>query len=459
VVIADLDQEAMKISRRNVLTAPAAAPMLAQQARKPNLVFIISDDHSYPDLGCLGRPVTTPNLDRVAREGMRFDHCYVSSAQCSPNRSSILTGCAPHTTSTSRLHTAMPEYETTIVDLLKDAGYFAGAFRKVHQGAPFDKRWNFYGGAAEPFSKFFDALPQGKPFYLHVGFTDPHRPYKRGKLPVTHDPSKVAVPEFLPDTPEIRDDIADYYNAISRMDMETGQVLDLLAQRNLLDNTLILFTGDNGMPFPGAKGTCYEPGIRVPLLAWWPGKARAGTRRDELIAHVDLPSTWLEAAGIPQPKKMQGRSFLNLLTGAGSYTPRDAVFAERNWHDNYDPIRAVRTRRYKLIFNALPHLPYRPIADLRDSPAWASYLGAARRAQLSAVHMRLHQPVRPVIELYDLEKDPNEFHNLAESPEHAKIREELKLRLSDWMHDTMDYLPPCFPRPGQPAGRNWPMSL
>lgn len=103
-------------------------------------------------------------------------------------------------------------------------------------------------------------------------------------------------------------------------------------------------------------------------------------KRKELIAHVDLPSTWLEAAGIPQPKKMQGRSFLPLLTGSGTYTPREAVFSERNWHDNYDPIRSVRTVRYKLIFNAQPNMPYRPIADLRDSPTWASYLALARRA-------------------------------------------------------------------------------
>lgn len=451
----------MPVSRRSVLKTPlGAAPALAQSAKaKPNFVFIISDDHSYPDLGALGRPVQTPNLDRLAREGIRFEHCFVSSAQCSPNRSSILTGCTPHTTATSRLHAPMPDYEPTLVDWLKEAGYFAGAFRKVHQGPAFDKRWNFYAGAREPFAKFFDALPAGRPFYLHVGFTDPHRPYRRGAYPVKHDSAKVVVPPFLPDTPEIREDIADYYDAIARMDMEAGQVLELLRQRNLLDNTLVIFTADNGMPFPGAKGTCYEPGIRVPLLAWWPGRIRAGQARRELIAHVDLPATWLDAAGLARPAKMQGRSFLPLLTGEGAYTPRDAVFAERNWHDNYDPIRAVRTRRYKLIFNALPHLPYRPIADLRDSPTWAAYLNLARRAQLKPEHMRLHQPARPVVELYDLESDPNEFYNLSGNPQYAAIEQELRMRLSDWMHETSDYLPPCYPRPGQPQGRHWPMSL
>ncbi|MDX1979663.1 MAG: sulfatase [Bryobacteraceae bacterium] len=450
----------MSLTRRSLLQTPAAAPLLAQpNSRPPNIVFIISDDHSYPDLGCCGNPaIKTPNLDRLAGEGMRFDNCFVTSAQCSPNRSSILTGCAPHTIGTSRLHTAMPEWETTFVDLLKDAGYFAGAFRKVHQGAAFDKKWNFYGTPRDQFSKFFDAIPAGKPFFLHVGFTDPHRPYGRGAYPVRHDPKSVIVPKYLPDTAEIRQDIADYYDAIARMDMESGQVLDLLRQRGVADQTLVIFTGDNGMPFPGAKGTCYDPGIRVPLLARWPGRIQPASVRKELIAHVDLPSTWLEAAGLTPPKKMQGRSFLPLLEGK-AYTPREAVFSERNWHDNYDPQRSIRTDRYKLIFNAQPNLPYRPIADLRDSPTWASYLNEARRARLSAEHMRLMKPARPVVEMYDLQKDPNEFYNVAEQPEHARTCEELKMKLSDWMHATNDYLPPCFPRPGQPAGRNWPMSL
>ncbi|MCS7026192.1 MAG: sulfatase [Bryobacteraceae bacterium] len=452
----------MPYSRRSLLQTPAAlAPALLQgQPRRPNFVFLISDDHSYPDLGALGRPVRTPNLDRIAAEGVVFENCFVSSPQCSPNRSSIFTGCTPHTTSTSRLHTPMPDWERTFVDDLRQAGYFAGAFRKVHQGNAFDKRtWNFYATAQEPFQKFFDALPPGRPFFLHIGFTDPHRVYKRGRYPVKHDPAQVVVPAFLPDDEEIRDDLADYYNAISRMDMEVGQVLDLLKQRNLMENTLVLFTGDNGMPFPGAKGTCYDPGIRVPLLAWWPGRTKPGTKQSELISHVDLPCTWLEAAGLPIPKRMQGRSFLPLLTGLGDYRPREAVFSERNWHDHFDPQRCVRTRRHKLIFNALPHLPYRPIGDLRDSPTWAAYLRLAHQGKLSAAHLRLHQPARPMIELYDLEKDPNEFHNVATDPQYATVREDLQRKLSDWMHETYDFLPPCYATPGASSGRGWPLSL
>lgn len=453
--------QALKVSRRSVLAAgltAAAGPSPAQGAL-PNLVCLISDDHSYPDLGGYGNSVIrTPNLDRMAREGARFTHCFVSSPQCSPNRSSIFTGCAPHTTSTSRLHTPMPEWEQTFLEPLKEKGYFTGAFRKVHQGAEFDKRWHFYGDASTPFQAFFDRRPKDRPFFLHVGFTDPHRPYAAGAFDPPHDPARIRVPDFLPDAPAVRQDLAFYHDAIARMDAECGQVFSLLKSHGLSESTLVLFTGDNGMPFPRAKGTCYDPGIRVPLLAWWPGCIRPGQVHGELIAHVDLPATWLDVAGIPRPKKMQGRSFLSLLTGA-AYEPRAAVFSERNWHDNFDPIRSVRTARHKLIFNAAPHFPYRPAWDLADSPTWRSIQQEARRGTLTPGQRTMLAPSRPVLELYDLSEDPGEFNNLVTSPAHAQIREDLQSRLSAWMHDTYDFLPPGRSRPNEPPGRDWPLSL
>lgn len=450
----------MKLSRRSLLQTAVAAPAAAQAtAASPNIVFLISDDHSRPDLGCYGNSVIrTPNLDRMAAEGMRFNHCYVTSPQCSPNRSSIFTGCAPHTTATSRLHTPMPEWERTFLEPLKERGYLVGAFRKIHQGKEFDRRWDFYGPGNTPFEKFFDAAPKGRPFFLHVGFTDPHRPYQPNTIPNPHDPAKIHVPPFLPDLPDVRTDLALYHDEISRMDSECGQVFDILEKRGLAGNTLVVFTGDNGMPFPRAKGSCYDPGLCVPLLARWPGKIRPGSVREELIAHVDLPVTWLDAAGLPKPGKMQGRSFLNLLLGR-SYQAREDVFSERNWHNNFDPIRSVRTRRHKLIFNAAPHFPYRPAWDLENSPSWAAYIQAGKRGQLTAEQFQLLAPGRPLLELYDLDEDPHEFNNIATSPSHAGVLVDMKHRLSQWMHDTYDFLPPAFAAPGEPAGRGWPVSL
>jgi arylsulfatase A-like enzyme len=389
---------------------------------------------------------------------MRFTNCFVTSPQCSPNRSSIFTGCPPHMTATSRLHTPMPDWEPSFLEPLKERGYFVGAFRKVHQGAAFDKRWDYYGSAKERFSEFFDKRPKERPFFLHVGFTDPHRPYADGAIPRPHDPASVRVPRYLPDTPTVRKDLAHYYDEISRMDAECGEVFSLLDQNGVADNTLVVFTGDNGLPFPRAKGTCYDAGLRVPLLAWWRGRIAPGAVKSELIPHVDLPVTWLDAAGIGKPAKMRGRTFLPLLRGQ-AYQPHEAVFSERNWHDNFDPVRSARTPRHKLIFNAAPHFPYRPAWDIENGPSWQSYLEEGRRGKLSREQMTLLNPSRPLLELYDIEKDPDEFHNLVTSPAHAEILDDLKRRLSQWMHDTQDYLPPGKTRPGEPGGREWPLSL
>jgi arylsulfatase A-like enzyme len=462
-LIFELERKTMNLSRRALLQTSAAAPAAKQasrgSSRLPNFVFLISDDHSWPDLGCYGNSaLRTPNLDRLASEGMRFDNCFVASPQCSPNRSAILTGCTPHTTSTSRLHTPMPPWEPTFLEPLKQIGYFTGAFRKVHQGSAFDRRWDFYAPKSEPFEQFFDALAPDRPFFLHVGFHEPHRPYHPGTFSPPHDPAAVRRPAFLPDTPAVRQDLAHYADAIAHMDAECGQIFDLLRRRSLAENTLVVFTGDNGMPFPRAKGSLYDPGLRVPLLARWPGRIPAGSICKFLISHVDLAPTWLEAAGLPKPDKMQGRSFLPLLLGR-TFEPRQAVFSERNWHNHFDPQRSVRTSRYKLIFNAAPHFPYRPASDLEASPTWQEMVRLARQGKLSPPLMRMFDPARPLLELYDLESDPDEFHNLATSPQHATVLADLSRLLSDWMHDTYDFLPPALSSPGQSTGRGWPATL
>jgi len=434
----------MNLSRRTLLKNAAAARVATgSQIKPPNIVFLISDDHSRPDLGCYGNPaIQTPNLDRVAANGMRFDRAYVSSPQCSPNRSSIFTGCSPHTTATSRLHTSLPTWEPTIIDALKERGYFTSILRKHHQGAHFQGSLDHYHGEID-FTKFFAAWSGRQPFFLQVGFTDPHRPYRRGSYPVKHDPRSVVVPPFLPDTPKVREDLADYYNAIARLDAQTGELLHELDRRNLMENTMLVFTGDNGMPFPRAKGTLYEAGINVPLLVWWPGWTKPGSVSESLVAHVDLPVTWLDIAGIAKPAKMQGRSLLGLFKG-GPYQERECVFSERNWHNNFDPMRTVVFKRHKLIYNLNPTEGYQPIKDLRQSRTWESMVEENDAGRLAPKHQTLFEPSRPVWEMYDLERDPEERVNLAGDPAQANAFEQLKIRLSNWMHETYDFLPPPF---------------
>jgi arylsulfatase A-like enzyme len=241
------------------------------------------------------------------------------------------------------------------------------------------------------------------------------------------------------------------------MDAEVGQIMDLLASQGNSNDTMVLFTGDNGMPFPRAKGTLYEAGIHVPMIAWMPGKIAANSVKREMIAHVDFASTWLNAAGIEQSKKMQGRSFLPLLLNQ-PYQARTEVFCERNWHDTFDPMRSIRTERHKFIFNAAPHFPYRPPSDLEGSPTWQAML--ARRRSETPLHLRqLFSPTRPVIQLFDLAEDPLELNNLVESPAHNNTRQDLERRLSNWMNDTYDFLPAGLGAANDPLSRSWPFTL
>jgi N-sulfoglucosamine sulfohydrolase len=445
----------LEVTRREAIQTAMMAAQTGRgaQQRPPNIIFLVSDDQSEEDLGCSGnRAVHTPNLDRLAAEGMRFTHSFATSPLCSPNRSAIFTGCIGHLTATSRLHAPLPDWEISFADLLQKAGYFAGAYRKVDQGPGFDRRWNYIGKSGESFDEFFSHAPAGKPFFLHVGFTDPHRPYKPGAFSPPHDPAKAVVPAYLPDCEESRKDIALYYDAIARMDAECGTILDILRRRNLEENTLVMFASDNGKPFARGKGTCYDPGLHCPLIARWPGRVKSGSVSHDLISHLDLPVTWLDAAGVEKGPKMQGRSFLDLMLG-GKHVSRGEIFAERNWEVYFDPMRCIRTPTHKLIFNAVPQLPYRPGHDKETGPAWQYYLKLAEQGKLSEIHMRLLDPSRPMYELYDLRDDPNEFHNRATDPACAKVLDDLKCRLSDWMHETNDFLPPPF-RMHPAAGSN-----
>jgi len=409
----------------------------------PNFVFLISDDQSYPDAGCYGNKfLHTPSIDRLAREGLRFDRGFAPAPSCSPSRSAILTGESPHETGTSRFHSPMPDGQKTILEYLKPRGYYTGAFKKVHQGLEFWKRWDFQGHH-QPLHTFFDRRPKDRPFYLHIGYHDPHRPYLPGEhYPVHNTRSEVVVPSFLPDSPGVRKDLAHYYDAIERLDVRAGKFLDLLDQHGLTENTLLIFTSDQGMAFPGAKGTLYDPGLQVPLIARWPGKIKPGTTSSELISLVDLAPTWLDAAGVPVPQALDGSSFLGLLTGE-KYQPREEIYAERNYHTHLDLIRCVRTARYKLIHNYLPEAPYRPLSDIARSPSWRSIEHLHYEGKLSpALARRYFAKPRPEVEFYDLEKDPGEMNNLAGNPAYADPIRNLQVKLSRWMVRTHDFLPP-----------------
>ena len=448
----------LKKSRRDFLKATGIAALSAgffssskinvfpqafrQKSNRPNIVFLFSDDHTRDHMGCYGdKGIKTPNLDNMANEGIKFNRAYVASPQCSPSRASVLTGRFPHTVGASRLHSnALPEF-TDIVRIFKSNGYYTGAYRKVHQDI-IQKNFDFYGDDDEPLRTFFTERPKSKPFFLWFGSRDPHRPYGQGAFSPAHRPEDVTVPQFLPDTPKVRQDLAYYYDEIARFDKDCGIILELLDEYNLAQNTMVVMSGDNGMPFPRAKGTLYEPGVNVPLIIKWPGVIKGGSISNELISLIDLPATWLDIAGINIPQEFEGISLKPYLSNEIQYIPRGYTFFERNWHDNWVPQRGCVTDKYKMIINYRPEAAYLPSLDLYESDSFAEIMRLGDAGTLQGNLRWYMNTSTPIYELYDLERDHGEWQNLADNPNYKNIQDELLEAISTWMFETTDFLPP-----------------
>ena len=250
----------------------------------------------------------------------------------------------------------------------------------------------------------------------------------------------MTVPPYLADTPETRADLALYYDEIARMDANIGRFIAELERRDLRENTLVVFLSDNGMPFPRAKGTAYDAGIRTPLIFSWPARIESGTTYEGLVSVIDLAPTLLDLAGAEPPPLMHGQSLRAMLTD--TQTPgRPYIFSERNWHNCDEHIRSVRTARYKLIRNAYTHLPLCTPADASRSPSWFSLIRLKKEGTLTPAQARLFEVPRPRIELYDLERDPGEFNNVADEPAYQDAVRELAAVLDQWIDETGDFPP------------------
>lgn len=461
---------------------PYSADAAPPPAARPNILLVLSDDHSAPHLGCYGnKEIRTPNLDRFAAQGMRFNRAYVACPQCVPSRAAIMTGRSPVAIGMTRFSAPLPLEVKIYPELLRAAGYFAGvAGRQYHLDGSrlppesakvfeeralrtFPKRLDFVktGGRAQmlaQFREFLDQVPAGKPFFLQLCSNDPHRPLDANAIPQPHNGAKLTLPAWYPDTALVRADFARYYDEIARFDSDCGQVLEELQKRGLTENTLVVFMGDNGASQFRGKGTLYEFGVRVPLLARWPGKVKPGAA-EALISGEDLAPTFLEAAGVTVPKDMTGRSFLKLLRGE-PFEGRKFVFSERGAHGsglptnsaNFDLGRCVITPTHKLIYNALWQIPYWPV-DFAGDPMWRELIQMHQNGKLDPRSDKLYfSPTRPMFELYDLAQDPNELNNLAGKPEAATVERELKAALQEWMILQHDYVPlPVPPPPAAPG--------
>ncbi|MBS1811916.1 MAG: sulfatase [Acidobacteria bacterium] len=434
----------------------------AQSANRPNVVLFIADDMAWEDSGAYGNPkARTPNIDRLAREGLRFTHAFVSISSCSPSRSSMITGRYPHSTDAEQLHWTLPPEQVTFVEKLKAAGYWTAASGKWHLGAATKNRFDLVDDPGEAgfqtdpktgkmlaaddsgaagWLPTLQQRPKDKPFFLWFAALDPHRDYVENSIAIPHKPADVIVPPHLPDTPETRYELALYYDEITRLDENVGKVMAELERQGVADNTLILFISDNGRPFPGAKTTMYDFGIRTPLIARWTKKIRRGLVSDSLISSIDLAPTILQLAGVAIPSTVQGKSFVSVLTNPKAKI-RDAIYAEKNWHDYEDRVRAVRTERFKFIRNDYPDLAGTPSADAGRSPTMDAIRRLHKAGQLTPLQARIFQKPRPTEELYDVIADPNEVNNLANDPHYAKTLAQLRAKLKQWGEETNDVMP------------------
>jgi len=430
-----------------VLCVACWTPASESAAAGPlNFVIIIADDMAWNDAGAYGHPhIRTPNIDRLAREGMRFDRAFLTTSSCSPSRSSILTGRYPHATGAGELHQHLPASQILVTKPLRDAGYYTAAAGKWHLGDAVRDRFDrIYGGRPSGCENWVQALadrPKNAPFFLWLAATDPHRPYRADTISEPHTPDDVVIPPFLPDNAETRADFAMYYDEVARMDSYIGAVLDELDRQDIADSTCVIFLSDNGRPFPRCKTTLYDTGIRTPFIVRYPGLTPRGASTMSLVSTVDLAPTVLELAKVKPLSTFQGMSFAAILADPARRV-RERIFAEHNWHDFPARERAVRGDRYLYIRNEYADLAATPPSDIIRSETYRSMLKALEEGTLPEEHAASFIAPRAKEELYDTTNDPYTMHNVIDSPDLADLLGELRAELDAWTTATEDDAPP-----------------
>lgn len=441
-------------------SSPAAD---AATQKRPNILLILADNWRWPNAGALGDAMArTPAFDRIAREGVVFTHTFNPVPSCSPTRSCLLTGKVAHQLGErASLWSAFPQDTPTVTQLLRDAGYQLGFSGKGWAPGNHEiSGWkeNPVGPRFSGFAEFQAKHRGPAPFFFWLGNTDTAT--KGGKLPYLADAvakldaTALVIPPELPDCPEVRQDLLNYYGGVMKLDEEAAQAIALLEKSGQIDDTVVIYTSDNGWQLPRGLGNCYDAGSRVPLAIRWGKNLTAGRRVAEFVNVADLGPTCLELAGLVPPAAMTMRSIRNLLLGQPDAAPRDAVFMERERHANVRrdnlsyPIRAIRTADFLYLRNLRPDrwpagdpdvrfLHERPYGDV-DTTKVKDFLLAHERDRAFAPQIALIFGKRPAEELYDLRKDPHQVVNVAAQPAYAATLSQLRVRVENWMQQTAD---------------------
>lgn len=474
--------------------------------KSPNILFVISDDQSFPYASAYGTPgVSTPAFDAIAASGVLFNNAFAAAPQCSPSRAALLTGLNIWQLEEAGTHSSyFPVKFPVFTELLKKAGYATGYTGKAWGPG----NWKDAGWAHNPvgeaynelklvppvktisnidynanFRDFYQKKQAGRPFFFWVGALEPHRPYTEGTGAGT---DSVHIPTFLPNHPAVKNDIADYMQEIAWFDRQLGSILDFLRQQGELENTLIVVTSDNGMPFPSAKATLMEYGTHVPLAISWPGTIPGGRKEDGLVSLIDLAPTFLQAAGLTELPSMTGHSLMPLLLQQAGAPSNQYVLTGRERHsasrpDNVGyPSRAIRTADYLFLLNLKPDRwpagnppPAKeepaPSADIKpigtgyhdiDDPSPTKSLMLAQPEQWPLLFSQGFGK-KEMEQLFDIRQDPGCTRDLAADPAYDSVRHALSARLKETLArqgdprmtghgDIFD----SYPRFG--AMRNWP---
>ena len=427
-----------------VLTFPLNG-QAQKQKEQPNILWITCEDIS-PFIHCFGeKMIKTPNIDQLAKDGVKYNSVYTTAGVCAPSRSSIITGTYQMSIGTQHMRTlsispnfssmGVPNYSAVIPEevkcfpeYLRMAGYYTtNNHKEDYQFVPPVTAWDESSLAAT-----FENRPEGKPFFAVFNLYVTHESQlwgQKGSLQV--DPDSVSVPPYYPDTKTVRHDIARLFTNIEMMDAQVGEIVKKLKEEGLYDQTIIFFYSDHGGALPWMKREILERGIHIPMVIKFPEQKYAGSESNDLISSVDFAPTVLSLAGIKIPAYMQGTAFLGEQKNE---TPRKYIYAARDRMDSkYDRVRAVRDKSFEYIYNYMPEKPsYQDLTYRLDIPMMKEMLQLRDEGKLNEYAMAWFRAPKAIEELYDLEKDPNELHNLASDPAYKNKLEELRNAFWEW---------------------------
>lgn len=413
-------------------------------AAQPNIVFIIADDCTYWDLEAYGGQAHTPNLVKLSQQGMQFSRCFQAAPMCSPTRHNIYTGLYPVKSGAYPNHTYVKQGIKSVAHYLGDAGYRVALSGKRHINPPTAFPFEYSSKKNNPDVEKIDSLmseckSSNTPFCLFACSNEPHTPWNLGD-PSQYDSEEVELPEFYVDTPETRAGFVKYLAEITYFDQQVGEILGLLEKHSLAENTLVMVVSEQGNSLPFAKWTCYDAGLQSGMIVRWPGVVTPSSKSDAMVEYVDILPTFLEACHVKIPRSLDGKSFMKVLTGKRnvhkdySYslmTTRGII----NGSEHYG-IRSIRSGEFRYIVNLTPDVPFQNV--VMNGDIWKSWLSVAESGDKRAQEITSRYMNRPLEELYRIGDAPFEWKNLANDPEFADVKSELRDQLENWMREQGD---------------------